>query len=900
MFQQGQRWFSEAEPELGLGLIEQVEHKTVNVSFPAAQEQRTYGIKTAPLKRVTYSPGENIQTEDNIHHDVKEVQDNNGVLFYLTEAGVIPEMLLKSALSFTKPQDKLFAGNFDSNQLFELRYQSYLHQRSYQLFSNKGLLGSRVKLLPHQSYISHIVAKRFAPRVMLADEVGLGKTIEAGLILKGLVEKNRVQSSLIIVPDSLVYQWYFELLYKFNLQCKVMSLNDELDIEAINLDEGQHYIISMQKVMQDELLAKNIQSENWDILIVDEAHQLRWTQESVSQEYDFVHKLSDQIPSIILLSATPEILGREGHFSRLQILDKDKFSSFESFEKSSEEYRKIIPIIKNILQDKASEDDLLKIFSTDELANLKSKESHIQALIDRHGTGRVYFRNTREHLEKFSFFFPKRKLHSYPLEIKEKISDLIVFKNKMKVLMNLLDETKNEKILLLVHSKILVQKIAQFIKKESTIPLALFHSGQSLMERDRQAAYFADESGARILLCTEIGSEGRNFEFAHHLFLFDLPKVPEQLEQRIGRLDRIGQSKNINIHVPYVTSSFEETLFRWYKDVIKSFEMAPKGATVFYRENYEQLHKLIELPFHSENLESFIQEKSKGYNELCDKLGKGQDLLLDLNSFNKDKATEVIKSVREYAPDLKHYIEQIADAVGIHHEDLNHFSYFIRPTDNMFMPSYPALPPDGYSYTLDRDMALIRDDLQFMSWEHPLIQGSLDLFTNSEIGNMTVVSHNEKLGQNIFFEFIFKLEVIHGTKSDSSQFLPITPLRVLLDGSGQDCTQKYPKGKLDPILSDVHTIEDKEKVKQLPKDAFKNLLNKAATIANTRAQKYIMKGTEDLRLHCENEIYRLVNLKKVNPLISDDEINQWRSHLDNISAQIKDASIAIDAIRVII
>ena len=94
----------------------------------------------------------------------------------------------------------------------------------------------------------------------------------------------------------------------------------------------------------------------------------------------------------------------------------------------------------------------------------------------------------------------------------------------------------------------------------------------------------------------------------------------------------------------------------------------------------------------------------------------------------------------------------ITEAVGIHLEDLNSFSSFIKPTENMYLPSFPALPQDGYSYTIDRDIALVREDLQYMSWEHPLIQGSLDLFTNSEIGNMTVVSHNEKFGQNIFFE----------------------------------------------------------------------------------------------------------------------------------------------------
>lgn len=899
MFKQGQRWFSEAEPELGLGIIIEQQDKTVSVNFPAADEKRTYGFKTAPLKRVTYEVGESIQTEDNETFTVEQIQDNDGVLFYLTNNGVIPEKLLKSALSFTNPQDKLFAGNFDSNELFQLRYKSYLHQRAYQLFPYKGQLGSRVRLIPHQSYITSTVSQRLHPRVMLADEVGLGKTIEAGLIIKSLIQKNQVERALILVPDSLVYQWYFELLNKFNLQCKVMSVNDELDIEALSLDEGQHYIISMKKIMDEDSLAQDILEQNWDMLVVDEAHQLRWSTEQASPEYTFVEALSLKTPSMILLSATPEILGRQGHFSRLKLLDPDKFTSFDKFESDAKEYKEYIPLIKNIILDDYTNDDLKKYFSDEEISNFASHQEILNALIDRHGTGRVYFRNTREHLEKFKLFFPKRKLHEQALDIKEKLSDNIVFKYKMKGLLNLLKEIGDQKVLLLVHSKVLVQKISLALKKETSIPIAMFHSGQSLMERDRQAAYFADEEGARILLCTEIGSEGRNFEFAHHLFLFDLPKVPEQLEQRIGRLDRIGQTKDINIHVPYVKDSFEEILFYWYKDVLKSFEQAPKGATPFYREHFQELHQLLESPFDSQRLAIFISEKAKLYQDLCSKLSKGHDLLLDLNSFNNEESQKIINAVSTYDQDLKSYVELISNAVGLHFEDLNAFSYFIKPTDNMYLPSYPALPHDGYSFTLDRDIALKRDDLQFMSWEHPLIQGSLDLFTNSEIGNMTVTTHGEKLGQNIYFEFIFKLKIIHGLKTDSAQYLPVTPLRVLLDAAGADATQKLPKSKLDKLLQNVHSTQDKERVKQIPKDAFKQLLAKAQQIANSRAQKYISEAKEDCEHNCKKEIFRLEELQKVNPMIDEKEIQLWREHLKSNMDQISQADISIDAIRVI-
>src|SRR6185503_13008343 len=105
-----------------------------------------------------------------------------------------------------------------------------------------------------------------------------------------------------------------------------------------------------------------------------------------------------------------------------------------------------------------------------------------------------------------------------------------------------------------------------------------FHENLTLVQRDRNAAWFAEENGARILLCSEIGSEGRNFQFSHHLVLFDLPLDPELLEQRIGRLDRIGQASEIQVHVPYVVGSSHEVLACWYQQGLNSFEKNLAGG----------------------------------------------------------------------------------------------------------------------------------------------------------------------------------------------------------------------------------------------------------------------------------------------------------------------------------
>ena len=107
--------------------------------------------------------------------------------------------------------------------------------------------------------------------------------------------------------------------------------------------------------------------------------------------------------------------------------------------------------------------------------------------------------------------------------------------------------------------------IAQTLKIRTGLHVPVFHEHMNLVARDRAAAFFANQDeGSQVLVCSEIGSEGRNFQFAHHLILFDLPLNPDLLEQRIGRLDRIGQTETIQIHVPYIEHTAQAVMFHWY------------------------------------------------------------------------------------------------------------------------------------------------------------------------------------------------------------------------------------------------------------------------------------------------------------------------------------------------
>ena len=224
-FTLGQRWISDTESELGLGTVVAVDARTVTLLFPSTGENRLYARSDSPVTRVMFNPGDTITSHDGWQMQVEEVKEENGLLTYIgtrldtEESGVaLREVFLDSKLVFSKPQDRLFAGQIDRMDRFALRYRARKYSSEQFRMPYSGLRGQRTSLIPHQLNIAHDVGRRHAPRVLLADEVGLGKTIEAGMILHQQLLSGAAERVLIIVPETLQHQWLVEMLRRFNLR----------------------------------------------------------------------------------------------------------------------------------------------------------------------------------------------------------------------------------------------------------------------------------------------------------------------------------------------------------------------------------------------------------------------------------------------------------------------------------------------------------------------------------------------------------------------------------------------------------------------------------------------------------------------------------------------------------
>lgn len=882
----GQRYMSLAEPELGLGIIQDVEDKMLKVLYPSSEESRQYGMKTAPLKRIIFEIGDDITLVNNEKIKIENVQiDEDGVIYYSQGELTVSETDLSSSMSFHQPEEKLLNGLSDRSSLFQLRQKTFKLKSWLEKSPYTGFLGSRVALIDHQLYLADKVTNRLRPRVLLADEVGLGKTIESGLIINKLLITNRASRVLIVTPNTLNYQWFVEMLRKYNLTFSVVNEQTELEVGTNPFDENNLVITSMQLLCGSGIAREMCENASWDLLVVDEAHKLFWRKGEPSTQYTVVEQLASKIPGLILLTATPEIYGLEGHFSHLRLIDPERFNNYEQYLEEQEQFSKHADKAKKILEDENKDHD----------------DPEILEMIDRHGPGRVYFRNTRDLIDKYHRYFPKRTLVPSKISNGKELSksddnQKIHYQLKLNWLIKYLEQ-KKDKTLLICHSKETVLKIEKDLKRLTAgNKTGVFHEDLSLMARDRQAAYFREEDGSNLLICSEIGSEGRNFQFCQDMILFDLPLNPDLLEQRIGRLDRIGQKNEIYIHVPYLENTWEEILFDWYNDVFNSFCESVKGAGLICENNNEKLNDVLNFSIPKDDL---FKNAKKEFDELTKKQEEGRNILLEINSFNREKAESIVNEIRKIDNDetLKDFLDDVYNHFGVDVEDIAYNSQFIKPGDNMFIPHFPFLPESGFSYTFDRQTALEREELQFMSWDHPMVKGIIDLICGEEFGNVTIMTRKNGQVKN-FLELFYILQSTAPKYLQINRFLPAIPVRVLIDVKGNDFSEKWSKELLDDKLEDADNTV-KNKILTVPKAKIKELLSVGSSIGSTFKDQTIQNALNEATLFYDNEIKRLVELKKINSAISEDDISILEERKGQVINSIKETGFVLDSFRFI-
>ncbi|MEY4768494.1 MAG: hypothetical protein RL637_1133 [Pseudomonadota bacterium] len=914
----GQRWMSHTESELGLGLIADVSLNRVTVLFLATGAKRIYARDNAPLTRVQFAVGDIIESIDNLKITVKKIRSQKGLLIYsgITEQGdkiELEEIDLNHRLQFNKPQERLFSGQFDPSHWFLLRYETWRKLQQHQQSPIKGLQGGRTSLIPHQLYIAYEAANRFAPRIMLADEVGLGKTIEAGLILHYRLLNKLTERVLIIVPESLLHQWLVEMLRRFNLR---FSLFDESRcLESTGKDNPflseQLILASQQFFSRYPKRQAQALTANWDMVVVDEAHHLEWHPEHPSADYQFVEQLGLVTPGLILLTATPEQLGKQSHFARLRLLDPDRFYSFAVFLAEEQQFEPVAIAAKALLAgenlEKKAHDDLKQLVKHDNVETWlndlnhpkkseAAKEQLIQVLLDHHGTGRILFRNSRQTVQGF----PQRQRTAYPLsgianpnQLREDPYFLWLI-NQLKVL-------KPQRVVLICHLAETVIELEQALRQRG-IAAAVFHEKMTIVERDRAAAYFADqESSAQILICSEIGSEGRNFQFVHHLILFDLPTNPDLLQQRIGRLDRIGQKQIIQLHIPYIEKSPQHILYRWYDEGLNAFHRNCSAAQAVADQLETELNQLL----HSQDwtiIEAFIEKTQQLTAEIEWQLQHGRDQLLELNSCRPQQANALIKLMQQQEQqDLWSYTEALFDCFGVDIEAHSEDCYILRPSESLRVAHFPFLIEEGMTVTVNREIALAREDMAFITLEHPMVTAAMDLVLSTETGNASasVIRHPKLIAGQFLLEMLFIVECSAPDYLQVQRFLPHTPIRILIDEQHRDLSEIISHQSFQETAEPINA-EQISRFLNTERKAILELLKSAELKAKKQMSELIKQSHQQMLASLTGEIKRLVRLKKINPSIKEEEIEQLKDVTILLHENINAAQLRLDAIRFLI
>jgi ATP-dependent helicase HepA len=890
---------------------------------------RNYSTQGAPLARASFRVGQRIAGRG-ISFVVERIDLRDGLLVYSGEKRELVEGQLDDEQSLSQADARLMSARVDKPHLYELRKQALLARAAARRSAAWGILSARIDLLPHQLGVVAACMEREHPRALLADEAGLGKTIEAGMLIARMLATGRATRVLIVMPDALLVQWFVEMRRRFQLAFAIIDEERCTATEAADpghnpfLDD-QLAIVPLAWLAREDTRREQALAAGWDMLVVDEAHHLEWTPEAPSPGYRAIEALATATPSVVLLTATPEQLGRRAHFARLRLLDPARFNDLDRYLEEAGAYAALSAIAERIADaaplDAREREELCKRFPHDPALHALvaaypgQAEALLAALIDRHGTGRVMYRNRRAAVGGF----PERVLviEAPGAEIGEPERDRLLaeFEDDMRGsalhafdyagdpripwLVRLLDAHRDDKFLLIATSRAKVEAIDAALRTRTGAPIASFHSDMTLLQRDRAAAWFAQPEGARLLLCSEIGSEGRNFQFAHRLVLWDLPLDPDLVEQRIGRLDRIGQRHPITLHVPSIPGSAQEVLLRWHADGTRVLRECPADGRELLRRFGTEVVRIARAHAATDEaddpeLDALVAATASAHAELSEAIRAGRDRLLELAAQHAG-GTALLGAMRTADNDTPTHalMQECFEPFGVLAEDLGDGSIVLDP-EFLSTDALTGFGDGPRRVTFDRALALAREELDLLRMDHPLVAGAFDLLLTGEFGNAAFLVDPALPARSVLLEAVYVVECVADVRLDTPRHLPPTPFAVCVDSrlSMRDYVPSAPS-----LLRARERALDIARYRRYLAQLVPPMLEKADALAAERALDITGTAVAQARGALDARVQRLQALAAINASVTAEEIADAEAAREAILAALARARPRLDAVR---
>jgi ATP-dependent helicase HepA len=927
----GQRWVSEAEPELGLGTVLRCDDRAIQVLFAKSGVVRNYAVQDAPLARATFRVGQRISGRG-ISFVVERIDLHEGLLVYSGEKRELAEGQLDDEQSLAQADARLISARIDKPHHYELRKRLLLARAAVRRSDAWGILSARIDLLPHQLGVLAACMEREHPRALLADEAGLGKTVEAGMLIARMLATGRAARVLILLPEALLVQWFVEMRRRFQLAFAIVDEERCSAIAAADpgrnpFEDEQLVVASLAWLVHEPQRREQALAAGWDMLVVDEAHHLEWTPEAASHEYRLVEALAAIVPSVVLLTATPEQLGRRAHFARLRLLDPARFDDLDRYLHEADGYASLSPIAERIATVQPLSDSeraaLCEHFPHDPALHAlvgaypAQAETLLLALIDRHGTGRTMYRNRRDGVGDF----PGRRLEAddddATLGTPARQNLLAEFNDdihgasaaprsfdyaddpRITWLVRLLDAHRGDKFLLIASSRAKVEAIDAALRTRSGAASACFHEGMTLLQRDRAAAWFAQADGARLLLCSEIGSEGRNFQFAHRLVLWDLPLDPDLIEQRIGRLDRIGQRHPVSLHVPALPGTAQETLLRWHSEGTRVLHECPADGRELLRRFGAELVRIARQHAETDEpedpeLDDLVGTTAVAHAELSAAIHSGRDRLLELAARHAGGGA-LLDAIRAAAEaETEHALmQECFEPFGVHVEDLGDGSILLDP-EFLSTDALPGFTDGPRRATFNRALALAREELDLLRMDHPLVAGAFDLLLAGEFGNASFLVDSALPARSVLLEALYVVECVADLRLDAPRFLPATPLVACVDSrlAPRDYTPSAAS-----LARARERMPDVLRYRRYLGQLVPPMLEAADALAAERTREVIGNAVARAHVTLDARLQRLRALAAINTSVSQDEIAAAESTRDRTLAALANARPRLDAVR---
>jgi ATP-dependent helicase HepA len=686
------------------------------------------------------------------------------------------------------PLDLLASGEAGPASAFRLRTRVQRLEALRRADSLGALLSSRVHVLPHQvGAAGRILADRL-PRFVLADEVGLGKTIEAGLVFAGLRQLGIAERVLVAVPEHLAFQWLAELFHKFNALFTLLTPERvaELGGPEEALRKSPLAIVSHERLVADPALCAAAAALPADLMVVDEAHHLE-----ENALFEAVRPAARSSFGLLLLTATPVRLDPREYYRLLSLVEPLPSTSLPSFLQRLEDHEAYAEVARSLLAGSRTDEAVARLRALAPGDPFFSRPARREQLLDHlalhYSLSARLVRNRRVKVGAFT----RRVLRREDVPEGSKLPRAAALCGRL--------ARAGEKVLVfggdLARLRALQAAIAQRERLEALLyldaPASPPPAGRqsrpapddattlSMVERDRLVARFRDPEGPMLLLSGEAGGEGRNFQFACQLVCLDLPDSPLVLEQRIGRLDRLGQSRPVEIHV-LPEPGEEAFLADLYQKEIGIFD-EPVGGLDAVLASVPQELEALRRRRSERGRETFRADLARRVAEGRRAQHEGYDPLLDIRSASIPELVELVRGafrrLGEEAPDvtadpartqgdrgteaiehalqtLSRWLEEELEELTVEtgrragievdtDENVHPFEAAFTLGARMEIEALPGMTvPEEEATHLGsfwRETAVARDELEWFATGHRLVEALLQLARDGDAGRAAVV-----------------------------------------------------------------------------------------------------------------------------------------------------------------